>query len=269
MADIRSRATLEQIIRKGILTLMVVGFAASFAYDGCVRYPRKNVQKAKEALIHPVPNEAVPINNAVNPENTGFVTEKMRMGEVKERLGEPGWKTTSGSEVSYFYFGPAYSLKLTTIADVILSVDRVESKFKSSFDLQVQKILFVVLTIIALPLLYHYARVLTYTAHLTDQGLKLSGKPFVPFNAMVSWDTTDYKKKGWINIGYELKNEEGTFRLDDYWIKSFRPIVNEICARKGFDNPLDDRKGAEAEGSDTASHTGTSAQSADDPPADA
>jgi hypothetical protein len=242
VTEIRSRTTLEHVIRKGILTVMITGFAVAFAYDGFYRYPHKNLEEALRS-VDPKPESEPPINPDVTSKSVAWIKKGTLLKDVIARFGEPGWRTPGGSTV--YYFGPAYMLTLTTSANLILNVEGREAKDKTAYDLMVQKILALVLTVLAVPLIIHYVRVLTYKARLTEKGLKLTGKPFVPFDAVKSLDSRDYPRKGWVDIAYTLEGVERTLRLDDYKIRQFRPIVAAICQRKGFESPLDQKNDVE------------------------
>jgi hypothetical protein len=261
VTEIRSRTTVEHVIRKGILTLMVTAFAVAFAYDGLYRYPHKNLEEALRKFDLK-PESDPPINRAVTSKSVGWIKKGTFLKDVTDRFGEPGWKTPGSSTV--YYFGPAYALALTTSANLILNVEGHEAKVKSAYDLAVQKILAVLLTILAVPLIIHYVRVLTYKAHLSENGLKLTGKPFVPFDAMKSMDSSAYKRKGWLDIAFTLEGVDRTLRLDDYKIRQFRPIVAAICERTGFESPLDQKDNDEASQPEAAA--AASGQASDDPP---
>lgn len=246
MPEIRSRVTLEQIIRRGILVAMVLIFCAYFAYDGYRGYPRRNLNHIRKARPDLVPVEDPSINWAVTVESTRQIEDEgvKRLGTVIERIGQPGHRSEDGSEV--YYFGPAVVLKLSMFDDVIMGMERKPAELKSEFELRVQKALALILGVIAVPLLIQYLRVLTFTTRLTEKGVKLSGRPFVPFDAMGSMDSSRFKDKGWVDVAYSLDGSPGRLRLDEYWIKEFPAVMGEICRRKGFGNPLD--RGQEGQG---------------------
>ena len=238
MTDIRSRVTLEQIVRKGILVLMVTGFCVSFAYDGWNRYPRKNAAQIVKTLV-PRPESVPAINPAVTRKAATSLEKRAKpfpLGVVVQQFGKPGWR--SKDEATAYYFGPAGVLTLSTVADTVIDAKYRDAGYKSEFDLLVQKGLAVVLAVLGIPLLVHYVRVLTFTTNLTDAGLKLRGKPLVPFEAMTSIDAERFKEKGWVDIRYTRDGVEGILRLDEYWIRRLPDIMAAICERRGFANPL-------------------------------
>lgn len=242
---------------------MVAGFAIAFAYDGVYRYPHKNLQEALRG-VEPKPESDPPINPAITSKSVEWIKKGALLKDVIDRFGEPGWQTPGRSKV--YYFGPAYSLVLTTSANVVLDVEGNEAKDKTAYDLMVQKILALVLAILAVPLIIHYVRLLTYKANLTAEGLKLSGKPFVPFDAMKSLDSSNYQQKGWVDVAYTLNGVEGMLRLDDYKIRQFRPILSAICQRTGFESPLDKKDNKNDGEPQPEASAAVSGQASDDPP---
>ncbi len=244
MAEIRSRVTLEQIIRKGIFVGMVVVFGAYFAYDGFIGYPRKNLDQIRKSQPEIVPLEHAPINWRVTVENTGRVEadQLTSLAKVKDRLGEPDHQSDDG--LSSYWFGPAVAMKVTTIGQDVIprgNIRRATAAYKTELDIRTQKILALVLAILGIPLIVHYLRVLTYSVRLDDQGLKVSGKPLIPFEAMTGLDAARYRDKGRVELQYERDGQDATVRLDDYWIRDFTPLINALCERKGFENPLDSK----------------------------
>ena len=245
MPDIHSRVTLEQIVRRGILVAMVLIFCAYFAYDGYLGYPRRNLDHIRKARPDLVPVEDPSINWAVTTEATRQIEDEglKRLSDVIERIGQPDHRSEDGSEA--YYFGPAVVLKLSVFGgnEIIMGMERKAAELKSEFDLRVQKTLALILAVVAIPLLVQYVRVLTFTTRLTDKGIKVGGKPLVPFDAMASVDSSRFKDKGWVDVAYSLDGSPGRLRLDEYWIKEFPAVMGELCRRTGFENPLEREEG--------------------------
>jgi hypothetical protein len=244
MAEIRSRVTLEQIIRKGIFVGMVVVFGAYFAYDGYIGYPRKNLDQIRKGQPDMVPLEHPPINGRVTVRNTERIVadQLTSLEKVREVLGDPDHQSDDG--LSFYWFGPAVAMKVTTIGEDVIprgNIRRATAAYKTELDIRTQKILALVLAIVGIPLIVHYLRVLTYSAQLNDQGLKVSGRPLIPFEAMTGLDAARYREKGWMELQYRRDAQDATVRLDDYWIRDFTVLINALCERKGFENPLDSK----------------------------
>jgi hypothetical protein len=95
----------------------------------------------------------------------------------------------------------------------------------------------IVIGIAAVGLIVHWLRVVFTRTTLTDEGVKVGGNPFVPFDAITGLRAEHFAKKGWLDVDYSMNGRTGTFRLDDYKIKAFPTIIDEICRRKGFEDP--------------------------------
>ncbi len=246
MSDLYTRVSLEMIIRKGIMVVMIVVFCLYFAYDGFIGYPRKNLLELKKAHPELIPVEHPTANPAVTVAVASAIAQDDSLKRVKDmvaRIGEPDYRSDDGTTVAYW--GAAAALKLTTIGgDYITDKQVIKAKQKSEMDFFIQKGLALVLAIVAVPWFVHYIKVLTFHARLTDEGLKRSDKPFVPFDAMTAVDTSRFADKRWIDITYTLDGKEGTLRVDDYWFKEYKAFITEVCRRKGVENPLDAGKKA-------------------------
>jgi hypothetical protein len=267
MAEPVCGVTLEQIVRKGILVLMVVGFAIAFAYDGYVRYPQKNLDEALRSL-DPPPKARPPIHPGITSEATRGIAdgEIRRLQDVVDRFGPPGWKRTDGLTTEHIYFGPAYVMKLTTTSGVITGKEFSESAYKDESAIYMQKVFAAGLMVLAVPIVLHYIWVLAYRVCVTGQGLKVTGRPFIPFERMRSIDASRYKDKGWIDLFYRLDGKERTLRLDEYWIREFKPVMTEICHNTGIGNPLEDTAADPAEEPETPHTPDTPPHQAEDRP---
>jgi hypothetical protein len=256
MTPIISPTTNERIIRTLGITAMFAVFSGLFLYDGYVGYPNKNIAKAVESL-DPVPSELPAINPAVTYQSTeSFVGEDFAEAKSRQDLedvfGAPGWVNSDATES--YYFGPGGVLRLELDGDLVRLVEYVPGE-KDDVDLSIQKWLGFVLAPFALLMLLQIVRVLMTRVELSDDGLKLRGRKVVGFDAMRSLDATQFRKKGFVDLSYDDNGSSKTVRLDDYVVREFRPIVEEICRRCGFDSPIEETvegKAEEAVGGKTA-----------------
>ncbi len=74
---------------------------------------------------------------------------------------------------------------------------------------------------------------------LDDEGLKYGNRPNIPWVTMKSLDTARFNKKGWLDLIYEKDGRQRKLRLDEYHLANFDELINAICARREFTNPLD------------------------------
>ena len=55
---------------------------------------------------------------------------------------------------------------------------------------------------------------------------------------MKALETSRFTKKGWVDLVYDDNGVEREMRLDEYHLAAFEEIIDAICVRKGFANPL-------------------------------
>jgi hypothetical protein len=94
---------------------------------------------------------------------------------------------------------------------------------------------FVVLSIIAA---VHLIRVLRTRAVLDDQGMVYNRGPVIGWDQMTALDCAQYEAKGWVDLVYESGGRQRRRRLDSYHLARFDDLIDELCRRKGFRNPL-------------------------------
>jgi hypothetical protein len=59
---------------------------------------------------------------------------------------------------------------------------------------------------------------------------------------LIPWDSMtalrDYSPKGWVDLYHTAQGRERKLRLDNQRVRRFDEIVEAICARKGFADPV-------------------------------
>ena len=253
MEPIRSWTTLERVIRTAIFAVIITVFAVLCYKDRFWSYPRDNVA----SLLRNFPDLQDPTpepNLDITESTAATLTRGMTVSEVEQRLGPPAFSDNSQA----VYFGEAGMLLIPLQRGKLVGVAVWKSGPHDQMELYFQLIMAIGLTPVALFTLFQLGRVLTTKAELSDAGLKLRGKPLVPFDAMKAMDASHYRKKGWVELSYLLDGRDGHLRLDDYVHREFPAIVREICARNGFESPLTDSAGDDADHQDAASNAESS-----------
>jgi len=253
MQPIRSGTTLERIVRTGILALLFAGYGAMSFWDYYVRYPHENLEGMVQNL-DPVPSEDD--YPKINPKVTADDAEAVRQlknggqaltpADIESRWADPGIKQGD----STLYFGRAGVAKLQWRLSTLSQVTWIPAK-RSDDSLAWQLRIGYPVSILGLLMLIQFVRVLTTRIELTDAGLKLNsqgglrfgGSPLVPMEAMTALrdpeDGFKNKKRDWVELDYHLADgRSGTVRLNNYAHKAFPDIIDEICRRRGFENPL-------------------------------
>lgn len=259
MVPIRSWTTLERVIRTAIFTVIITVFTVLCYKDRFIAYPRDNVTSLLKSFpdlqgLSPEPNPDI------TKSTVDTLTRGMTVSEINDRLGSPAFSDDS----QVIYFGEAGMLRVPLRRGKLKDDAVWTSGPHDQAELYFQLAMAIGLTPVALFALVHLLRVLTTRAELSDAGLQLRGKPLVPFEAMTTLDASHYRKKGWVEICYSLGGRDRRLRLDDYVLKEFPAIIREICSRKGFESPLPDSAGDDANYEDAASNADSSSDAGND-----
>jgi len=248
------------LIRFGLIFLMLVAFAAWFAWDGFVNYPRENLEAARQNF--PEPTESLPVANpAVTAEQAEQFKRQIenaqlpKFEEVKAVWGEPAWlgldrsgeqKMPSGNRVAFFV-GPYGWARVTIAGDSATTVEWHPATY-GRFDVLVQKIIAAVLLTVALVVLVWIVKMATERYVLDDEGLVLPGVGRVQWDQMLELDASDFAKKGVIRLKYrDSAGGERQALLDENRIARFDEIVIALCEKKGWQLPGEDEPGERAE----------------------
>ncbi len=81
---------------------------------------------------------------------------------------------------------------------------------------------------------------------------------------MKALETEMFDKKGWVDLVYDENGAERDIRLDEYHLARFDEVIDAICERKGFRNPLP-VDGADKEHADARSSSAAPAEERDRP----
>lgn len=237
---IESGPNAERKVRSSLLFLLVAIFAVWYGYDGWFGYPKNNVRDFLKTLPtdQRAGTENLKVNEAVNEKNIPKIeTVKIRIDDNPESAigavlgGPPSLKTPD----AWYYIGPAHIVKFALRdgrpADVSLPKTP-----HSATDIRWQKNYAYGLTVLAGIALIYVIRVRMAKARLDDAGLTLGSGPTIGWDAMKSLDSTHFRKKGWVVLYHG--DPETPAKIDEYHYARFDDIIDAICARKGFDNPL-------------------------------
>ncbi|MCB9858350.1 MAG: hypothetical protein H6818_21920 [Phycisphaerales bacterium] len=241
----------ERIVRNGIFMLMCVGMGGYFLYDGWIGYPGKNFEenrlqlpvesrsKADGAKVYPGANMA---NVPEIKRRFDDATAGQRREVLESAIGGPPSVELSDA---LYYFGQDGLLKVGKSGDRVLpEVDAIPAK-KTLKDFQYQKYLGVFVGAIGLYMLYFLFRVIRTRAEVSDDGLSLNGRKPIPFNAMKSLDTSEFRKKGKVYLVCE-GGPAPRVLLDEYHFADFDQIMAGICEKTGFQDPVAAEKAEKA-----------------------
>lgn len=238
---IESGANKERKIRSTLLLILVAVFTGLFAFDGWRGYAKQNL----DAYVLTIPEshrpqtDKVPVYETVNESivprlaRTTIIIADDPEGAIGAVVGGPPSIKTPDA---WYYIGPAYALKFAVQnGRPTGDVTPIAAKH-SATDISWQKKWTYVLSVLSAAALIHVIRVRLAKARLDDAGLTLGGGPTISWDSMKRLDSTHFRKKGWVVLYHG--DPETPAKIDEYHFAKFDDIIDAICVRKGFDNPL-------------------------------
>ncbi|MCL2329881.1 MAG: hypothetical protein FWC56_01095 [Phycisphaerae bacterium] len=263
--QIVSGTTTEHRVRLGLFLIMCLFFAAYFGYDGYHGYAAKNLEWAKYNVLKLDPNirqeqkDQVQTNPKVLIHAIATLQQQASQGtvvtenEIQALLGKPALimpvPAQEGSGQNWWYVGPAAAGKLHMVDGKLQSPPNAsewKAPNKSEGDILLQQRIAIGLGLLSIGVAIHYIRIMTMKTVLDESGLQAKGHQ-VAWEEMTGLDTSEYRKKGWLDVLYRHDGDEDQVRLDNYHIARFDDIVKTICERKGFENPIRPRDTEAAE----------------------
>ena len=238
---IESGPTGERKVRTLLMLLMVGVFAVWFAYDGWIGWPGENKKEHLEQIPADLrKNVKLTISDRVKPGQLekirtivrGFELSKQR-SELTELLGAPPVETPE----RWFFFGPSHRIEIILENGKLFKpVDR--DTARSDFSIWLQKALAVGLGVLTLFLIWFVSRVRATRLVVDDDGLTVNGVGPIAWDQMTALDNSRFSKKGFVELVYNVNGAQRRTRLDEYHFDAFDDVIDAICAKKGFDNPL-------------------------------
>ena len=153
-------------------------------------------------------------------------------GAVTPVLGEAAFTHAADA----YYLGPGGHLRVTwksgRVADVAW-----EEGVRSSSSQAWQRGIGLALGALGLAFIVNFIRVLTTHASLTEAGLKVRGKPCIPFAAMTGLRPHTSGDPWRLELHYALDGQDGSVTLDKYVVKKLPAIVGAICEQTGLPDP--------------------------------
>ncbi len=257
-----------------IVGLVFVAYAGWCVCDGSFRYYDQNRKQAEEQLLQRGVEGPYQLDKSITQDdfNQLRAVEGLTRTHVREAFGEPLHTRTGRSQVDVPGRGPLevaidaetyaslYGLGTILINQATGRVDRRNMDWQpwehSPDDIRMQYIMAIVVGLVALYFLSRAYKAAALRAVIDDEGLTYGGTR-IAFGDMVS--VQDYNPKGWVDLYHQVGDRRKRLRIDNQKIARFEEIVELICEKKGFENPVQAEPAAD-EAAD---------EPADDEPADA
>jgi hypothetical protein len=222
-------------------TILFLGFAAYFCYDGSWGYPHKNQVAAEAAL------QSRPFDGKLQFETLGETPTKEQFAAVLKTRPSPeqvrqslGPATFSADGDDYYVTRYGYG----RFSSQGSGWQKWPNGGKDKEEIQQQFYFALIPLPIGLYFLYRLIKAATLRVVLDDEGLTYGGRRIACAD-MVS--LRDYSPKGWIDLYYRSGEKEKRLRLDNEKVKLFDEIVAAICEAKGFKNEVQEHAARKAD----------------------
>jgi hypothetical protein len=238
-----SGPTGERKIRTLLLFLMVAIFAGWFAYDGWWGWPAENLKQHLENLPLDAREKSGSVRLYDSVRESVQEQVKAALQEIDPQAQRAALEKLFGGppsvehENDWYYFGPCYRYELT-VREGGRRRHAGAAAGHSQLDLLGQKVLAVGLGLLAVYLFWVVLKVRRTRLELDDRGLVYDSVGPIPWEAMQSLDSSRFSKKGYVDLHYDGQGVSRKLRLDEYHLEAFDQVIDAICARKSFENPL-------------------------------
>jgi hypothetical protein len=228
------------------VTILINGFALAFLWDGYVGYAQKNARQLVRSLGL---NEAVQpiVNPRLTADEARGLTQRIAKGATFETvttaLGNP--PLSHGDDA--YYLGPGGNLRVHLERGRVESFEWRDGVYTET-DQALQRYLGYVLGVVGIGVIVRLVRVLTTRVSLTEAGIKITGKPTIPWEAITALRAANVKSGRCIELDYSIADRRRRIRLDDYVVKDFDAILAATCERAGLPNPYLNETQAEQAG---------------------
>ena len=226
----------------GFFFAMCVAVSLWFVYDGSSGWPKKNRKHATDQLrdlIGPEAAAKVELRDAPTREDFEALAngKPTWIKDVTEALGESSFQKTQQRETIY-YWATEYGLGVVPTAGGRITRQRMEWKtwYKSRSELQQQYMWAAVAGLVGLFALRKLILASTLRVKMDDEGMQYN-RQRIPYEAMTA--LANFSPKGWVDVLYTENGREQKLRLDNQKVARYREIIELICQKKGFSNPVE------------------------------
>ncbi len=248
---IETGTTNERLARCGILALALCVFAGWFYKDGWYTYQRRALESFQrylqlEELPEPHPKLDYAYPEEQRPEYKKRVAGGLTKKEVLEELGEPivvrqdpadqldDWHYVGQYCRIHYEVERAKDPNAGKVLAVHIEQAPADYRYES---VQQQRFWAIVCAVLGVLAIAWFIKVWRTRVVVDESGLTYNSK-HIAWDDMVDLDGADYAAKGWVTLIYTQQGKEKTMRLDSFKIDAYRDVIDAICRRKGFANPI-------------------------------
>lgn len=248
---IESGPTNERKVRTTLALLLFAVFAVWYTHDGWRGYRRDNLDAFLNKNLRSADERdaaaAATSYATVTSDTLAAAQEAVKSPGSAQALDELyGGPPSHKNADTWYYIGPGVILEFPLRSGRPASAAIVKLPH-SETDIFLQRTIAGVLMIPTLVFAIQLIRVVRTRLVLNDAGLSLNGRAPIAWGAMTGLDTDRLKAKGWVDLRYKTSDAERSVRLDEYHYAEFDIVMEAICQRKSFDNPIQRKADAAAE----------------------
>jgi len=229
--NIQCGSSPDRMRRAGIRTIILLALGVWFAYDGWIGYPHQIRQEYSQQFSQRPDPDAIKIHPEVNAAFVDQLDKSSPLSDAEKRLGPPDLR----NDLDARWFGPYGTLVIPSGGGPPSFLKPVKH---GATDVLVQRAIATALLLGFVISAVAMLRVRSKRYTLDDRGLTLPGSDTIAWDAMQRLDGDRIEEKGWVELHYAEAGQPKTARLDPFEIERFGEIIDAICERKGFENPL-------------------------------
>ncbi|MEK6797645.1 MAG: hypothetical protein AABZ12_01625 [Planctomycetota bacterium] len=232
MQPIVSGSSIERIVRAVVVLALVDVFTILFLWDGHVGYPRANARDFARLLGEPEmppPDSRPDVTRSRATSLVDLAERKANLDEALKLLGMPTYRKGSDG----YYLGPGGWLTVSFAGNRPVNAAWTDAKHTEADQLWQRRLGYALLAV-GVAAMFHVVRVASTRVELSDAGLKLAGKPLIPWNAIIEVKPCGRDGIEVVCIGQPTPTG---VRLDPYVCRQLTEIVNAIRARKNLPDP--------------------------------
>jgi len=236
MQEIRSGSSTRRVVRAAVTVVIVNVFAVLFLWDGFIRYPVANAVQLARTLGDSLPVPP-PIHPELSAERAASFVGSWQKGSAAELLAKAWGEPAIRHEGVWYFLGAGGHLAARVTGDRVDEVDW-QDGIHSDQDLKWQRVIGAVLAVIGVICLVNLIRTVMSFATLSAEGLHVSGRRLVTWEAIEGVELIPNDKFRRIKLTHTVEGKKNALMLDDYVIRDRDAIVAAICERKGFADPI-------------------------------
>jgi len=221
--------TTERLVRAALFMMLADVFALMFFWDGYIGYQMENAAQVAE-LLGLSKSEAPAVNPRVTRDRGTKLAEVGTRVSTSTAMEDAFGAASLEHGDTTYYVGPGGWLSVTQRGGTT-TVEWTNAKHTESYQ-QWQRYIGYALALVSLYATYGFMKTAALRITLSDEGLRVFGRPPIGWDVLTGIDRSS---AGAITV--DVANAT-PIEIDDYAYKNVDQIVEAICRRKGFPNPL-------------------------------